>query len=159
MPVLQVIAVAFGSGADFEGRVLAAVDRLEGRGVRVVDVLFVAKSEDGVIERLVIGDDEDFGEILASVCSYRGVDLVATSAPGSIPRRMGTGSVARAGDRTRACSSSTAGRVTLRRDRCDRWTLVGEGFLTQEAGLLVGAEVAAMEEAVEVIESRTPPKP
>ena len=31
-------------------------------------------------------------------------------------------------------------------------TLVGEGFLTQEAGLLVGAEIAAMEEAAQVIE-------
>ena len=31
--------------------------------------------------------------------------------------------------------------------------LVGEGFLTQEAGLLVGAEIAAMEEAARVIEA------
>ena len=30
-------------------------------------------------------------------------------------------------------------------------TLIGEGFLTSEAGLVVGAEVAAMEEAAEVI--------
>src|SRR6202021_2925113 len=30
-------------------------------------------------------------------------------------------------------------------------TLIGEGFLTPEAGLVVGAEVAAMEEAAEVI--------
>jgi hypothetical protein len=30
---LQVIAVGFGSGADFEGRVLAEVGRLQGRGV------------------------------------------------------------------------------------------------------------------------------
>ena len=29
--------------------------------------------------------------------------------------------------------------------------LIGEGFLTAEAGLVVGAEVAAMEEASEVI--------
>jgi hypothetical protein len=45
MPVpLQVIAVSFGPGADFEGRVLAEIDRLQGRGVlRLLDVLFVAK--------------------------------------------------------------------------------------------------------------------
>jgi len=30
-------------------------------------------------------------------------------------------------------------------------TLIGEGFLTSEAGLVVGAEVAAMEEASQVI--------
>ena len=40
---LQVIAVSFGPSADFEGRVLAEVDRLQGRGVlRLLDVLFVA---------------------------------------------------------------------------------------------------------------------
>jgi hypothetical protein len=49
---LQVIAVGFGPGADFQGRVLAEVGRLQGRGVlRLVDLLFVAKNEDGEIER------------------------------------------------------------------------------------------------------------
>ena len=65
---LQVIAVGFGPGADFEVRVLAEVDRLQGRGVlRLIDMLFVAKDEDGSIQRLVIGDDEDFGDLLASI--------------------------------------------------------------------------------------------
>ena len=101
---LQVIAVSFGPGADFEGRVLAEVDRLQGRGVlRLLDVLFVAKSDDGVVERLVVGDDDDFGALLASVVPFEGAGLV------------------------------------------------GEGFLTPETGLLVGAEVAAMEEAARVI--------
>ena len=68
---LQVIAVSFGPGADFEGRVLAEVDRLQGRGVlRLLDVLFVAKNEDGVVERLVMGDDEDFGALLASIVPF-----------------------------------------------------------------------------------------
>ena len=83
---LQVIAVSFGPGADFEGRVLAEVDRLQGRGVsRLLDVLFVAKSEDGVIERLVMGDDEDFGALLASVVPFGGVDLVGDSGSGFDP--------------------------------------------------------------------------
>ena len=74
---LQVIAVSFGPGADFEGRVLAEVDRLQGRGVlRLLDVLFVAKSEDGVVERLVVGDDEDFGALLASIVPFDGAGLV-----------------------------------------------------------------------------------
>ena len=68
---LQVIAVSFGPGGDFEGRVLAEVDRLQGRGVlRLLDVLFVAKSEDGVVEQLVVGDDEDFGALLASIVPF-----------------------------------------------------------------------------------------
>jgi len=61
---MQVIAMSFGPGSDFHGRVLAEVDRLQGRGVlRLLDLLFVSKSEDGRIERALIGD-EDFGGLL-----------------------------------------------------------------------------------------------
>src|SRR5680860_373912 len=77
---LQVIAVGFGPGADFEVRVLAEVDRLQGRGVlRLIDMLFVAKDEDGTIQRLVIGDDEDFGDLLASIIPLDGADHVKTA--------------------------------------------------------------------------------
>src|SRR5579862_5282070 len=45
---LQIIAVSLGPGAGLQGRVLAEVDRLQGRGVlRLLDLLFVAKDEDG----------------------------------------------------------------------------------------------------------------
>ena len=72
---LQVIAVNFGPGADFEGRVLAEVDRLQGRGViRLVDLLFVAKNDDGEIERLVVGDDSDFGALLSTIIPLNGAD-------------------------------------------------------------------------------------
>src|ERR1700692_3785877 len=65
---LQVIALSFSRDAGSEDRILAEVDRLRGRGVlRLLDMLFVAKSQDGTIERLTIGDDEDFGSILAAV--------------------------------------------------------------------------------------------
>jgi len=58
---LQVIALRFSRDAGSEERILAEVDRLRGRGVlRLLDMLFVAKSQDGTIERLTIGDDEDF---------------------------------------------------------------------------------------------------
>ena len=54
---LQLIAVGFGPGADFAVQVLAEVDRLQGRGVlRLIDMLFVAKDEDGTIQSLVIGE-------------------------------------------------------------------------------------------------------
>jgi hypothetical protein len=65
---LQVIALSFSRDAGAEDRILAEVDRLRGRGVlRLLDMLFVAKSQDGTIERLTIGDDEDFGSLLAAV--------------------------------------------------------------------------------------------
>ena len=48
----QVIAVRFGSGPESQARVLDEVDRLQGRGVlRLLDMLFVAKIEDGTIQR------------------------------------------------------------------------------------------------------------
>jgi hypothetical protein len=50
---LQVIALSFSRGAGAEDRILAEVDRLRGRGVlRLLDMLFVAKSQDGSIEQL-----------------------------------------------------------------------------------------------------------
>jgi hypothetical protein len=57
---LQVIALSFSREAGSEDRILAEVDRLRGRGVlRLLDMVFVARSQDGTIERLTIGDDED----------------------------------------------------------------------------------------------------
>src|SRR6202161_392085 len=70
---LQVIALRFSRDAGSEDRILAEVDRLRGRGVlRLLDMLFVAKSQDGTIERLTIGDDEDFGSLLAAVLPVAG---------------------------------------------------------------------------------------
>ena len=58
---LQVIAVSFSPGSDFQARVLAELDRLQGRGVFgvLLDVIFVAKNDDGTIEPVVVGGDDD----------------------------------------------------------------------------------------------------
>ena len=65
---LQLIALTFRLDADAESRLLAEVDRIEGRGVlRVLDAIFVAKRQDGTVEELEVGDDEDFGSLLASI--------------------------------------------------------------------------------------------
>jgi DNA-binding NarL/FixJ family response regulator len=155
---LQVIALSFSREAGSEDRILAEVDRLRGRGVlRLLDMLFVAKSQDGIIERLTIGDDEDFGSLLASVVPVaNGGPAVPASADGSV-----------AFDRAdaRALADSLEPGTALAFLLVEHYwaaplfdaiaetggTLIGEGFLTSEAGLVVGAEVAAMEEASEVI--------
>jgi DNA-binding CsgD family transcriptional regulator len=154
---LQVIAVSFGPGADFEGRVLAEVDRLQGRGVlRLLDMLFVAKSEDGTIERLVIGDEDDFGALLSGVMPLNGAGQAGPAAGGSPGFEPAD---------ARALAESLEPGTALAFLLIEHgWaqplfdaiaetggTMLGEGFLTAEAGLLVGAEVAAMEEAAEVI--------
>jgi DNA-binding CsgD family transcriptional regulator len=155
---LQVIAVSFGPGADFEGRVLAEVDRLQGRGVlRLLDVLFIAKNEDGTIQQLDIGDDEDFGALLESIVPLDGTGLMGSP--------VGEGSSGfDPADAWALAESLLPGTALAFLLIEHRWAqplfdaiaetggaLLGEGFLTSESGLLVGAEVAAMEEAAEVI--------
>src|ERR1700744_2826123 len=78
---LQVIALSFSRDAGAEGRIIAEVDRLRGRGVlRLLDLVFLAKSQDGTVERLSIGDEEDFGSLLPAVVP--GPD---GSRPGPVP--------------------------------------------------------------------------
>jgi DNA-binding NarL/FixJ family response regulator len=151
---LQVIVVGFNPGADFEGRVLAEVDRLQGRGVlRLIDMLFVAKDEDGTIQRLVIGDDEDFGVLLASIIPLDGAHHVKTA----VGDGLSGFEAADAWALTESLSPGTALAFLLIEHGWAQplfdviaetgGALLGEGFLTPETGFLVGAEVAAMEEA------------
>ena len=155
---LQVLALGFSRGAGSEDRILAEVDRLRGRGVlRLLDMLFVGKSQDGTIERLTIGDDEDFGSLLAAVVPFANGDS-ARPAPAGDPAAFD-----RAGAWALADSLQPGAAVAFLLVE-HHWagplfdviaeaggTLIGEGFLTAETGLVVGAEVAAMEEASEVI--------
>jgi hypothetical protein len=155
---LQVIALSFSRGAGSQDKILAEVDRVRGRGVlRLLDLLLVARSQDGTVERLSIGDDEDFGSLLA------GVVLPADGGPARPASADGLAAVDRAGARALAESVEPGTALAfLLVEHC--WaaplfdaiaetggTLIGEGFLTAETGLVVGAEVAAMEEAAEVI--------
>ena len=156
---LQVIALSFNRDAGSEDRILAEVDRLRGRGVlRLLDMVFVAKNQDGMIERLTIGDDEDFGSLLAAV---------VPAATGNRPAAPASADSSAAFDRAdaRALADSLEPGTALAFLLVEHYwaaplfdaiaetggTLIGEGFLTAETGLVVGAEVAAMEEAAEVI--------
>ena len=155
---LQVIALSFSRDAGAEDRILAEVDRLRGRGVlRLLDMLFVAKSQDGTIERLAVGKDEDFGSLLAAVVPVANGGP-AGPAPDGVPAGFDPADARALAD---SLQPGTALAFLLVEHH---WaaplfdaitetggTLIGEGFLTSETGLVVGAEVAAMEEASEVI--------
>jgi DNA-binding CsgD family transcriptional regulator len=151
--------VSFSPGSDFQGRVLAEVDRLQGRGVlRVLDMLVLAKDEDGTIEPVVVvGDDDDLGALLSSIVPLARDGLVEPAAD--------DGSAGFDPADAWALAESLLPGTALAFLLIEHgWAqplfdaiaetggaLLGEGFLTPEAGLLVGAEVAAMEEAAEVI--------
>jgi DNA-binding CsgD family transcriptional regulator len=155
---LQVIAVSFSPGSDFQGRVLAEVDRLQGRGVlRLLDVMFVAKNEDGTIEPVVVGGDDDVGVLLSSILPFGGGGVVQPAG------QVGSSGFALA-DAWALAESLLPGTALAVLLVEHGWAqalfdavaesggaLLGEGFLTAEAGLVVGAEVAALEEAAAAI--------
>ena len=155
---LQVIALSFSRDAGAEDRILAEVDRLRGRGVlRLLDMLFVAKGQDGSIERLTVGNDEDFGTLLAAVVPFADGGPARTG-PDGAPAAFDPADAQALADSLQPGSALAFLLVE------HHWAaplfdaiaetggmLIGEGFLTSETGLVVGAEVAAMEEASEVI--------
>src|SRR3984885_3964452 len=155
---LQVIALSFSRDAGAEDRILAEVDRLRGRGVlRLLDMLFVGKSQDGTIERLAVGSDEDFGSLLAAVVP------AADGAAASPASAVGPAAFDPAAAQALAGSLQPGTALAFLLVE-HHWaaplfnaiaetggTLIGEGFLTSETGLVVGAEVAAVEEASQVI--------
>jgi DNA-binding NarL/FixJ family response regulator len=152
---LQLIALTFRLEADAESRLLAEVDRIKGRGVlRVLDMVFVAKGRDGTVEALAVGDDEDFGSLLAGVAPFgaengdrqaagngsagSGVDaLVDSVAPGNAVAFL---LVEHLWAAPLVDAVSAAGGA-----------LISDDFLAGDVSLAIGAEVAAVEEASTVI--------
>ena len=162
---LQVIAMSFGPGSDspslcralsvaLSRSIVAATGRPRSSAGGST-LLFVSKRDDGTIERTVIGDD-DFGALLSRIVPLGGAGLVEPAGAGSAGFDP-TDAVALG----HSLLPGTALAFLLIEHG---WAqplfdaigetggeLLGEGFLTAEAGLIVGAEVAAMDEAVEVI--------
>ena len=150
---LQVIALGCGPGAVLPDRVLAELDLLEGRGVlRLVDVLVLAKDEDGTIQRVVIGDD-DFGSTLTTVRPGHGEVVVEGSAHGALSSFIPA-------DVWALAEPMAPGAATAFLLIEHGWAkplfdaigdaggvLLGEGFLSSEAGLCLSAEIAAIDES------------
>jgi len=136
---LQLIALTFRLGADAESRLLAEIDRVEGRGaLRVLDVMFLAKAEDGTVQELEVAEEEDFGSLLAPAADLASVRALADSVD------PGTGVafvlVQHQWAEPLVDVVSAAG-----------GELIGDDFLAEDADDAVAAELAAVEEASEVI--------
>jgi DNA-binding NarL/FixJ family response regulator len=159
---LQLIALTFRLGADAESRLLAEVDRIEGRGaVRVLDVMFLAKGQDGAVAGLEVGDSEDFGSLLASIAPSGSQDEDGSA----IANSAGTGPTGSGMPAVQALASSVDPGSAVAFLLVEHlWAgplvdavtaaggaLVSDDFLGGDASLAVAAEVAAAEEASAVI--------
>ncbi len=158
---LQLIALTFRLGADAESRLLAEVDRIEGRGVlRVLDLVFVAKGQDGTVEGLAVGDDEDFGSLLAGIAPFGAENGGQPAAGNGTASEPGSGVAA-----VQALADSVEpGNAVAFLLVEHLWAgplvdavsaaggaLISDDFLAGDISLAVGAEVAAVEEASAVI--------
>jgi DNA-binding NarL/FixJ family response regulator len=159
---LQLIALTFRLGADAESRLLAEVDRIEGRGaLRVLDMVFLAKGQDGTVEGLEVGDNEDFGSLLASIAPsgspHEGRSAVGNGAA-SEPAGSGMAGVQALAN---SVDPGTAVAFLLIEHlwagplvdavSAAGGALVSDDFLAGDASRAIAAEVAAVEEASVVI--------
>jgi DNA-binding CsgD family transcriptional regulator len=146
----QLLAVSLLSG-DPVARILAGVDRLEARsGVRVLDMMIVEKGQDGSVVRSSIGRDDDLGELVARLFPIGGAGA-----------EHGDGAPAQLWGLAQALPAGTAVAFLLVEHRWARelfdvideegGALLGSGFLAPELGLVVDAELAAMEQAARSI--------
>jgi DNA-binding NarL/FixJ family response regulator len=159
---LQMIALTFRLDVDAERRLLAEVDRIEGRGVlRVLDMVFLAKGQDGTVEGLEVGDGEDFGSLLGSISplgSGNGSRRAAGNGAASGPAGPGVATVQALADSLEPGSAVAlllvehvwAGPLVDAVSAAGG-ALISDDFLAGDVSRAIGAEIAAVEEASAVI--------
>jgi DNA-binding NarL/FixJ family response regulator len=159
---LQMIALTFRLDVDAESRLLAEVDRIEGRGVlRVLDMIFLAKGQDGTVEGLEVGDGEDFGSLLAGISPFaaeNGSRPAAGNGAAGAPAGSGAATVQALADSLEPGSAVAlllvehvwAGPLVDAVSAAGG-ALVSDDFLAGDVSRAIGAEIAAVEEASAVI--------
>ncbi len=160
---VQMIAVAFGPDANFEGKIIDELTRLEGeRTIRVLDLLFVARSPDGGELVALDHQGEALGGIVGALLGFEfeGVDT-QLAAEGAADHAFGLDQ--REIDQLAASlePGHAAGFVLIEHVwarelksaiRGAGGTPLGEGFLTPETVRAVEPELAAMADALNEIE-------
>jgi uncharacterized membrane protein len=161
---VQLLAIGFPADAEFEGRIMAEIERLEGHEtIRVLDLLFVAKdAETGDLLALDY-QGEDLGAIVGALLGFEfdgeqpdgtteGIqghafglsqtqmqEMAASLHPGD---SAGFLLVEHVWARDLKSAVRDAGGFPL-----------GDGFLTPEALAAVGTELVAISEAIEELET------
>jgi uncharacterized membrane protein len=161
---VQLLAIGFPADAEFEGRIMAEIERLEGHEtIRVLDLLFVAKdAETGDLLALDY-QGEDLGAIVGALLGFEfdgeqpdgtteGIqghafglsqtqmqEMAASLKPGD---SAGFLLIEHVWARDLKSAVRDAGGFPL-----------GDGFLTPEALAAVGTELVAISEAIEELET------
>jgi len=159
---LQIIALTFRLDADAESRLLLEVDRIKGRGVlRVLDMVILAKDQDGSVEGLEVGDNEDFGSLLAGVTSLRSENGDRPTAGNGAASAPAGSAVAAVRDLAASLEPGSAAAFLLVEHlwagplvdavSAAGGALISDDFLAGDVSRAIGAEIAALEEASTVI--------
>jgi len=159
---LQMIALTFRLDVDAESRLLAEVDQIEGRGVlRVLDMIVLAKGQDGTIEELEVGNGEDFGSLLGGVSPFgtgNGSRLTADGGAAGEPAGSGVATVQALADSLEPGNAVAlllvehlwAGPLVDAVSAAGG-ALISDDFLAGDVSRAIGAEIVAVEEASAVI--------
>jgi hypothetical protein len=168
---IQLIAIEFDSLDRLQGHILDEIDDLIPlSAVRILDVLFVAKEENGDLVALEMGEmgeeagDEALGTLIGQLMgfSFEGDEdegQVPTGIDDESPIGFGPADIERIGD---DLAPGTGAALLLVEHR---WAagvrdavieaggrMVAQGFLTPTGLLLIGAELAATADAIDAIE-------
>jgi hypothetical protein len=162
---VQLVAIDFAPDANFEGRIMAELGKLEGSGtIRILDLLFVSKdSESGDLVALDY-QGEDLGAILGALLGF---EFEGDAQPAGSPDGDGGHAFGLSQGQIEAMGESldpgrSAGfllvehvwaRDLKRAIRDAGGVPIAEGFLTPEVVAEVGLELAAMSEALEELET------
>ena len=169
---IQLIAIEFDSLDRLQGHILDEIDDLIPlSAVRILDVLFVAKEENGDLVALEMGEmgeeagDEALGTLIGQLMgfSFEGEEdegQVPTEIDDESPIGFGPADIERIGD---DLAPGTGAALLLVEHR---WAagvrdavleaggrMVAQGFLTPTGVLLIGAELLATAEAIDAIET------
>lgn len=161
---VQLVAIGFGPEAEFEGRIMTELVDLERQGtLRILDLLFVHKEEDGDLVALDY-QGESLGAIVGALLGFEFEGDGA--APEGDAGTAGGGAFGLSREEIEGIADSlpsghSAGLLLVEHVWARKFKSavrdaggvpLGEGFLTPEAVAFVGAELVAMSEELEELE-------
>jgi uncharacterized membrane protein len=164
---VQMIAVAFGPNAEFEGKIIGELARLENEDtLRILDLLFVAKDAETGDLLALDHQGEDLGGIVGALLGFE-FEGDEEPAPADDAGEHHAFGLSREQIEAMAASLDPGGaaafvliehvwaRELKRAVRDAGGVPIGEGFLTPELIASVGAELLAMAEALDEVEAET----